>query len=564
VTDARTDPDGRGLSWTLEDVHFPAPLTRWTATLWVKGETRAIKDLCAEYGLLLDGIEMREVGGRVYTTTVPLGGKVRKPPPAFLVPVLTRLVPELRRRIATMRRHEANEEYRTIVDRWLGSLEDELLAEGRRLLATDLSGADDAELADVLADAFALALRGCEEHFRLHGVGINEIGKLGLALSRAGWTPAEVTALFTGLSDTTTGPARSQAEVVEAARRAGSIDGLAGAGTLDDVRSIGPEVAAALDEYLERWAIRAMAYEVAEPPIVDRPALVLGALRDAARRPVRAASGTDHAEGRRKAEERAVADLGGGEDARDRVARAQRAFPIREGNETATIGVPVAVLHRVGQAIGKRFAADRRLEHAGDVYDLEPDEVMALLRHRDDAPADPATLAAGRRAARKAWTGTPVPRTIGPPATLPELAGFPADVTEILDATFWYLEHVGAEGLVAGEPVTGTTLTGVAAAPGTYEGPARVVLDESGLDRIEPGDVLVCPITSPVWSMVFPSLGGLVCDAGGMLSHPAIIAREFGIPAVVGTGSATTALTDGQVVRVDGSEGRVEPVASSA
>jgi pyruvate,water dikinase len=140
------------------------------------------------------------------------------------------------------------------------------------------------------------------------------------------------------------------------------------------------------------------------------------------------------------------------------------------------------------------------------------------------------------------------------------VAGFPGDVGEILEATFWYLAHVGAEGMEEAEAATGTTLTGVAAAAGSYEGTARVVLDESGLDRIEPGDVLVCPITSPVWSMVFPSLGGLVCDAGGILSHPAIIAREFGIPAVVGTGSATATVTDGQVVRVDGDEGTVELV----
>jgi pyruvate,water dikinase len=561
VTDARTDPDGRGLSWTLEDVHYPAPVTRWTSTLWVKEESRAIKELCAEYGLLLDGVEMKEIGGRVYTTTVPLGGKVRKPPPAFLVPVLARLVPDLRRRIATMRRTLADEEYRAVVDRWLGGLEEELLAEGRRLLALDLGPADDAVLADALGDAFALAFRGCREHFRLHGVGINEIGRLGLALTRAGWTPAEVTDLFTGLSDTSTGPARAQAEVVERARQAGGTDALAGATSLGDVRAIGPDVAAALDDYLDRWAVRGMSYEVAEPAIVDRPSLVLGALRDAARRPPSSASEAEHAERRRKAETRATADLGGGDDARDRVARAQRAFPIREGNETATIGVPVAVLHQVGQAVGARLEADGRLESSVDVFDLEPDEVIALLRHRADAPEDPATLAAGRRAARRAWASADVPRTIGPPASLPDVSGFPADVAELLDATFWYLGHVSAESLIEPEAATGTTLTGVAASPGTYEGPARVVLDESGLDRIEPGDVLVCPITSPVWSMVFPSLGGLVCDAGGVLSHPAIIAREFGIPAVVGTGAATATVADGQVVRVDGSEGRVELVA---
>ncbi|HZB71274.1 MAG TPA: PEP-utilizing enzyme [Acidimicrobiales bacterium] len=560
MTETGSDPDRRGLSWTLEDVHYPAPLTRWTAALFVKEETRAISELCREYGLLLDGIEMREIGGRVYTTTVPLGGKVRRPPPAFLVPLLARLVPELRRRIATMRRNEAAEEYRAVVDRWLGGLEEQLLAEGRRLLEWDLDGADEAELASAVLSAFDLAFRGCREHFRLHGVGINEIGRLGLALTKAGWTPAEVTDLFTGLSDTSTGPARAQAEVVARAREAGGLDALAAVTTLDDVRAIGPDVAAALDDYLTRWAVRGLGYEVADPPIVDRPALVLGALRDAARRPPSSASETEHAERRRKAVERAVADLGGGDDARDRVARAQRAFPIREGNETATIGVPVAALHRIGTIVGDRFAADGRLESSADVFDLEPDEVIAQLHHRDDAPADPATLAAGRRAARKAWAEADVPRTIGPPATLPELAGFPADVTEILEATFWYLAHVGAEGLDEPAAAAGATLTGVAAAPGTYEGPARVVLDESGLDRIEPGDVLVCPITSPVWSMVFPSLGALVCDAGGVLSHPAIIAREFGIPAVVGTGSATATVADGQVVRVDGGEGRVELV----
>ena len=69
--------------------------------------------------------------------------------------------------------------------------------------------------------------------------------------------------------------------------------------------------------------------------------------------------------------------------------------------------------------------------------------------------------------------------------------------------------------------------------------------------------MLVCPITSPVWSMVFPALGALVCDAGGPLSHPAIIAREFGIPAVVGTGVGTSVIPDGASVLVDGDKGTV-------
>jgi pyruvate,water dikinase len=70
--------------------------------------------------------------------------------------------------------------------------------------------------------------------------------------------------------------------------------------------------------------------------------------------------------------------------------------------------------------------------------------------------------------------------------------------------------------------------------------------------------VVVCPVTSPAWSVVFPSMGALVTDMGGILSHPAIIAREHGIPAVVGTGNATDVLRDGQTVTVDGTTGVVE------
>ena len=88
----------------------------------------------------------------------------------------------------------------------------------------------------------------------------------------------------------------------------------------------------------------------------------------------------------------------------------------------------------------------------------------------------------------------------------------------------------------------------------------RVVHGEDEFSRIRPGDVLVCSITSPVWSVVFPSIGALVTDTGGILSHPAIIAREYGIPAVVATREGTTRLRDGQVVLVDGTAGTVTSI----
>jgi pyruvate,water dikinase len=83
------------------------------------------------------------------------------------------------------------------------------------------------------------------------------------------------------------------------------------------------------------------------------------------------------------------------------------------------------------------------------------------------------------------------------------------------------------------------------------------VRDEDDFELVQPGDVMVCPITSPVWSVVFPSPGALVCDGGGAMSHPAVIAREFGIPAVVATAAGTTTIADGGRIRVDGRSGRV-------
>jgi rifampicin phosphotransferase len=76
--------------------------------------------------------------------------------------------------------------------------------------------------------------------------------------------------------------------------------------------------------------------------------------------------------------------------------------------------------------------------------------------------------------------------------------------------------------------------------------------------KLRPGDVLVCPITSPVWSVLFPTIGPLVTDTGGILSHPAIIAREHRVPAVVATGNATVLLHDDQVVTIDGTIGQVQ------
>ena len=96
-----------------------------------------------------------------------------------------------------------------------------------------------------------------------------------------------------------------------------------------------------------------------------------------------------------------------------------------------------------------------------------------------------------------------------------------------------------------------------AASSGVVEGPACVVKSVEEIARVRDGDVLVCQITNPTWAPIFQKIAGAVSDIGGSMSHAAIVAREFGLPAVVGTGTATSRIKDGQRIRVDGGRGIV-------
>jgi pyruvate,water dikinase len=103
----------------------------------------------------------------------------------------------------------------------------------------------------------------------------------------------------------------------------------------------------------------------------------------------------------------------------------------------------------------------------------------------------------------------------------------------------------------------GNELSGAAASPGEVEGPARVVRGLGDLDTVRPGEILVCTITSPAWAPIFSKIAATVTDIGGIMSHAAIVSREYGLPAVVGTGTATSRIQTGQRLRVNGSDGRV-------
>jgi len=106
------------------------------------------------------------------------------------------------------------------------------------------------------------------------------------------------------------------------------------------------------------------------------------------------------------------------------------------------------------------------------------------------------------------------------------------------------------------EPTTADALTGTPASAGQVRGKARVVLEPQGA-RLEPGEILVAPSTDPGWTPLFLTAGGLVMEMGGAMSHGAVVAREYGIPAVVGVAHATARIRSGETIEVDGAAGTI-------
>jgi pyruvate,water dikinase len=123
---------------------------------------------------------------------------------------------------------------------------------------------------------------------------------------------------------------------------------------------------------------------------------------------------------------------------------------------------------------------------------------------------------------------------------------------------FPYLNLWGFPEKLSFDTETKGRVEGLGVSPGVVEGVAKVVFSPEEFDQVKSGDILVCQMTNPAWTPLFAIISGIVCDAGGMVAHPAVMAREFGIPGVTGTGVATREIKTGDRLRVDGSQGLVE------
>ena len=162
---------------------------------------------------------------------------------------------------------------------------------------------------------------------------------------------------------------------------------------------------------------------------------------------------------------------------------------------------------------------------------------------------------AGRHAFRTSHNAKDVPRTFGtPPPPPPDPSKLPPAAGRVMAAMGIAMHEVFGSSEAEHEE---QLIRGLAASPGVYEGPARLVSGPTEFGRIQQGDVLVTESTTEAFNILLPLLGAVVTDAGGLLSHAAIVSREYGIPGVVGTREGTNLIPEGARVRVDGDKGEV-------
>jgi phosphohistidine swiveling domain-containing protein len=194
-------------------------------------------------------------------------------------------------------------------------------------------------------------------------------------------------------------------------------------------------------------------------------------------------------------------------------------------------------------AIGRKLAAAGVVDDAEDVVYLHYNELRLLIASPDAIEAK--ALVSSRRDERERQARVRPPEWLG--TATEEALAFP------------YLSLWGfPEKFHREPPATVDEVSGLAASPGVVEGTARIVSSVDEFDQVQQGEILVCQMTNPAWVVLFTKIGALVTDAGGVASHPAVVAREFGIPAVVGTSIATERIATGDRVRVNGSSGLVE------
>ena len=544
LSNVRWEPPKKGEKLVRRQVveHMPDPLSTLFADLYLhEGFDEAFKYLIDVFRLPAGVVDIVQrpfvvtVNGFAYTRVSFRIG------PWTLLKVLAWYVTSLRRLLRTMVprwRDEALPAYLAKIEEWKSSdidaATDEALLRGiRELTVADacywldtsiVVGA--AKVTDAMLDRFlrSRAVKGSLSSGRFL-VGFESTTLQARRELEAIATRARATHELLELIES-----RTAAELLEALRRSAN----------------GRQIADDVDRYLDRYGHQIFSLDFAEPTLADEPLPVMLNLKALVHE---APSSADelHAELVRKREALVDETMQSFGPVRRWLFRrllrwAQNYGPYRE-EALFFVGAAWPTLRRYAHELGRRLVDADVLESPDDIFFINRSELeSAIAARREDGEAPRfQERCRSRRELRESR------KRFQPPAIIPEkdkftfgpfdLSGFASQKKNVADARL---------------------LKGFAVSPGRVTGIASVILSPADFAGMEPNSILVCPTTTPAWTPLFAQARGLVTDIGGILSHGSIVAREYGIPAVMGTGNLSRRIVSGQRITVDGDAGTVE------
>jgi pyruvate,water dikinase len=517
------------------------------------------------YGLLLDHVDMRFVGGRLYSRARPVGAleKASNSPSKFIFKLLFLLHPELRYRKKRVVEVFATRLWREDRARWRNELAPKFRQRNLELQQIDLATLDDTALRIHVEATRKACFESWRIHFLLFPADTIPVGDwLRYTCEWTGVTPAEAMMVLKGKARGGVAPLALLDQLADAVSSVeASIELLHDSRSdaqsrVERLRASDPEVARALDTYLNEYGFRLVTgYDLCDLTLRELPHILLRSI---------AAQRDGHAIAQDTTAEAAAARL------RNRVpadARAEydslleeacAAYGLQDENVGITMLWPGGLMRRALLAAGERLVSRGVVKRSEHLLDATSAEVAALLGGPGTAPSGDEL--ARRAEERRLLTLEELPVELGEPEAPPPAELLPPACARAMLGQMFYMTHFDAD--AAGRPeAMHDRLDGHGVSGGRYAGRARIVRSAADFEKIESGDVLVTRITSSGYNVLLPLLGAVVTDRGGALCHTAIVAREFGFPAVVGTGDATSRIPDGARIVVDGDRGVVEILA---
>jgi pyruvate,water dikinase len=239
-----------------------------------------------------------------------------------------------------------------------------------------------------------------------------------------------------------------------------------------------------------------------------------------------------------------------------KLALARTVFPYVENHNFYIEHWTFAVFWRKMRKVGQLLAGQGFWPEADDIFYLRREEVPVALFDYSNGWGTGGTAAGPHYWPAEIERRRRIIEALQRKRPLPAMNEPPDAITEPFTIMLWGITTERVSKWLSGS-AQATELTGMTASPGEVEGVARVVLSADDLELVQEGEILVTQVTAPSWAPVFSRIRAAVTDIGGIMSHAAIVCREYGLPAVTGTGSATTQIATGQRIRVDGTNGVV-------